>query len=448
VVLDPAAMGPRLERHFLASGSLPGGSVAACAIELVYYKPHRHCGVLYRATLRDRAAAETEEWVFGQAFAPEIGRQRFGYLEACLGDVRPACAALRDVAAAGYWDDLHIAVSLFPHDRKMPMVRRAADPEYVRHVLQTHPEAGEAMGGRATPVSIGFDRLKYMPGKRCVLRYHLGWGDSPERGRRRSFISKTYPDGGARQVFERLRGACDAWRARDPGIDVPRPLVALEDTHSNWVEDWGGTPLAAAFATGDGEAHIERAAALLAAIHRSRVDGLPAAPDRDEVLRTAVEALERYATDVPEHAKAMTELRQRIEREAPASLESTRVPIHGAFRAEQLLVRDGRITAIDFDALAFGDPLQDVAEFIASLRYLEVGMGRPRGELARAAAAFCEQYAALVPWRCDPDRIAWYAAGYTANKMHSTIKHLDLAAIARLIASGPSLIQQLFEAPR
>ncbi|TMQ68934.1 MAG: hypothetical protein E6K80_13315, partial [Candidatus Eisenbacteria bacterium] len=146
---------------------------------------------------------------------------------------------------------------------------------------------------------------------------------------------------------------------------------------------------------------------------------------------------------MPEHAAVGAELRACIERGARAP--APRVPIHGAFRAEQLLVRDERVAAIDFDDLAEGDPLQDVAEFVASLRYLEITAGRPRNELARAAALFRARYEAQVPWPCDPSRIAWYAAAYTASKMLSTVKRLDLDALSRLLADGGSLVGDLVE---
>ena len=148
---------------------------------------------------------------------------------------------------------------------------------------------------------------------------------------------------------------------------------------------------------------------------------------------------------MPEHEAIVAALRACIESGAQASVETPRVPIHGDFQVEQLLVRDGRLTAVDFDDLAQGDPLQDVAEFVASLRYLEISAGRPRGELARAAAAFCARYAGEVPWHCDPGRIAWYAAAYTATKMSWTVAHLDLAAISRLLARGATLVQDMLE---
>jgi len=445
MVLSPVLMGLRLEAHFHASGLPQDWSVTGCAVEQIYYKPHRHCGVLHRVTLRGRGGLNAEEWVFGQAFAPEIGPQRFAYLEACVSGLRPACPVLAGIPVVGYWDDLHIAISLFPHDRKMPGVHLAGAPQFVRRVLETHAEAREAFGSTAASAAIEFDRLKYMPGKRCVLRYRLTWPGIPEITPRASFISKTFPAHEARHAYERLRAACDAWASHAPAIDIPRPLAYLEEGHTAWLEDWGGAPLVAVVASGDGAAHLERAAALLAAIHRSRVEGLPAGPDRDAVVRAATQDLDRYARLMPEHEAIVAALRACIESGAQASVETPRVPIHGDFQVEQLLVRDGRLTAVDFDDLAQGDPLQDVAEFVASLRYLEISAGRPRGELARAAAAFCARYAGEVPWHCDPGRIAWYAAAYTATKMSWTVAHLDLAAISRLLARGATLVQDMLE---
>src|SRR5437867_5695480 len=72
LALDPSRMARRFEDHFRASGMAAGWAVSGCAIEKVYYKPTRHCGVCYRVSFRSDSGGEADEWVYGRMFAPEI----------------------------------------------------------------------------------------------------------------------------------------------------------------------------------------------------------------------------------------------------------------------------------------------------------------------------------------------------------------------------------------
>jgi thiamine kinase-like enzyme len=110
-----------------------------------------------------------------------------------------------------------------------------------------------------------------------------------------------------------------------------------------------------------------------------------------------------------------------------------------------MLMRGAELALVDFDAVAMGDPHYDVAEFIASLQYLELSRGLSRQRLANAAKAFYESYAALVPWTCDRGRIAWYARAFLITKMFSSIKNLDFQALQRLELDGQEIINDWLE---
>jgi thiamine kinase-like enzyme len=110
-----------------------------------------------------------------------------------------------------------------------------------------------------------------------------------------------------------------------------------------------------------------------------------------------------------------------------------------------MLVRGSKLALVDFDAVAKGDPHYDVAEFIASLQYLELSRGLSRQRLARAAQLFYESYAALVPWACDRRRIGWYARAFLISKMFSSIKNLDFPALQRLESDGEEIMNGWLE---
>jgi thiamine kinase-like enzyme len=103
------------------------------------------------------------------------------------------------------------------------------------------------------------------------------------------------------------------------------------------------------------------------------------------------------------------------------------------------------LALVDFDAVAMGDPHYDVAEFIASLQYLELSRGLSRQRLASAAKLFYESYAARVPWACDRRRIAWYTRAFLISKMFSSIKNLDFQALQRLESDGQEIMNGWLE---
>jgi hypothetical protein len=283
-----------------------------------------------------------------------------------------------------------------------------------------------------------------MPGKRCVLHYRAKVAGAGESERELSFFSKTYNDSKSRYHFGLLKSVCEQLKAQGTPIDIPVPLLHLDPLNTIWVADWKGAPLMAAIDREDFGALLRRAACMVAAFHRSRIEGLRPGPDPTEALSIVTEDLARYGLGFQAHRGLASRILERLvaRKDAVDPEQAPVVPIHGACRVEQMLMRNEEVTLIDFDALALGDPLQDVAEFIASLEFLEISAGKPGEALARGSRQFLEAYAEQVPWRCDEARIGWYVLAYLASKLYSVLKHLDLAAVRRLGSSGETLAQR------
>jgi aminoglycoside phosphotransferase (APT) family kinase protein len=69
-----------------------------------------------------------------------------------------------------------------------------------------------------------------------------------------------------------------------------------------------------------------------------------------------------------EFKEALDGLTSRLERTIPDRSATSITLIHGDFHLDQLLLLDsGRLALFDFDELALGDPLQDLANFCADL---------------------------------------------------------------------------------
>jgi aminoglycoside phosphotransferase (APT) family kinase protein len=225
-------------------------------------------------------------------------------------------------------------------------------------------------------------------------------------------------------------------------VNVPKPLLHLDDFNTFWQAEWPGQPVLDLMEVQDWDELFPRLARVVAALHRSRLNGFHPGPDPDEVMSTVIEDEAKFAYLLPHHQPFIRKVLERLQAEKSAieRQQIPAVPIHGACRVEQMLGRDSALALVDFDAVAIGDPLYDVAEFVASLQYLELSRGLSGKRLARAVELFCESYAALVPWACDRRRLAWYAQAFLITKMFSSIKNLDFRALQQLESAGQKIM--------
>src|SRR6185369_5360978 len=227
--------------------------------------------------------------------------------------------------------------------------------------------------------------------------------------------------------FSLLRDVHRRLRDQESRLDIPEPLLWIDDVSTMWVSDWNGGPLMTALQSSDGDTPVRSAAQAVAALHTSRLEGLDQGPDPGRAAEIVAADTTHLARTLPEISGLVERLRRRLEarRDAARANDTPVVPIHGACRIEQMLALGSRVTLIDFDALAAGDPLQDVAEFIASLEFLSIRDGLTREPVERRSAAFLDEYAGAVSWPVDRARVAWYVLAYLATKMSSVVKHLD-----------------------
>src|SRR5262249_47604051 len=99
--------------------------------------------------------------------------------------------------------------------------------------------------------------------------------------------------------------------------------------------------------------------------------------------------------------------------------------IHGTFKIAQLLVRDGKLGLVDFDSVAHGDPLYDVAEFVASYLYLTATHDLSTVAAARGIDRFLARYEEHTPWPCERERIMWYVTAFLLGKLNASLKSLE-----------------------
>ncbi len=436
-VLDPQAMSTHFEAHFRNAA---GMAVEKCAIEKVYYRPGRRCNVLYRLTFRHGTNGQAEQWFFGSVFPSGSANNRFQDAVAKLN----GASKLNDFARppVSLHDDLDMVLWTFPNDANMPGLALMLDADFVKNEIENSlAEFGYSPAWRVENLS--FDRVKYMPGKRCVLRFQVTLVGSGGDSRTARFYSKTYHDAKSRYHFESLQKAYQHLTTSSARVRIPRPIRHLAVANTIWQEEWPGQPLLDEIENFEWKYLFQRIAAAVADVHKSNMRHLRRGPDLDEALKTALDDGAELVDLVPELRPSLLPLFDCLVNVKKSFAHETlpSAPIHGAIRLEQMLTCEDEIALVDFDALALGDPLFDVAELIASLQFLELRDGVSRSRLEAATIWFLESYAAQVPWSCDRRRLAWYAMAFLISKMFLAVKNLDRQAFQKLDSTGIALCQ-------
>ena len=444
VALDPAAMTQRFAAGFAerARGAAP--RVRACDVEEVYYRPGRHCGILYRLSFDGREAPGHEEWLYARMLPRELLRPRFERaLEAVIA--AGASALVRSaLEPVSLWEDLGMIVWTFPIDPKLPGLLDVSDPHRVAHRF-AHERARLGLGalgaGRA---SFALDRVKYMPTKRCVLRYSVetdsGNGHAADPF---VFYAKAYPSGGSDARFRLQRAALEQLAAAHAAVEIAEPLVHLAEESGIWFAEWGGRGLIQVAGERGWEEMAERAAGALAAFHGTAIPGIPDAGTPAAMLAEFRRNGDHYAARVRAHGTLMARMLARLDHGLPPAVgPRPHVATHGAFRAEHVRIRGERTALLDLDGMALGDPLRDVAEFVASLEFLALGSSRAPIDTEAVSRRFLECYDAAVPWRVDGASVAWYALGSLVNKLNIAVKRLSSPTLDRLEAGGEGLVER------
>lgn len=296
--------------------------------------------------------------------------------------------------ALAYLPELDMVLWAVPNDPGLPQLARLMDPAQARRLL---PSAALATSRLDPEVEL----LRYEPERRATLRYTLKDANADKMC---TLYAKTFCDDRARHVHARFEYF---WQLAQTDAGAPlvaQPLGYSDATRTAWQASARGTPLLQALQSADAMALIDRVASALARLHAApetlSISGAP---------RSAAHWLGEARRRQKKISRADPALAARVARvvdviAAHGERETTRPLglIHGDFHPEQIWVHDGRVVLFDFDEFTFGDPMEDLAEFVLKLERAGI-----RSELV---SALVRRYAAHAPQRFDRRSLDWHLA--------------------------------------
>lgn len=392
-----------------------------CTIERIHHRKGKRCRVLFRINMNGQFGTTSEQFFIGKMVKPGQATRQFESAQQ-TGEL-----ANGFWPAVQLWEEWDLVIWTFPNDPAMPSLRIAANPGFIcSFVSENLSKFGYNLNWRCIDASV--TPVKYLPGRRCVLRIHVQLRNQAGAIENLRFYSKTYHDGHALSHYRTLNQMHQQF---DEMLNIPRPILFIDQANTFWQEEWPGQPLVSMLEYANWEVLFAHIGELVARMHTTAVKDLPDKFNFITVSRDAIEDAKMLGWLLPQHRDHMENVLDCL-LQVQQSLRLQYIPtvtIHGALRLEQFIASGNEVALLDFDSTSCGDPLYDVVELITSLQFMELTHGYSRQMLSRAASAFQESYFRLVPWELNRKRMAWYAASFLLGKMYNSYKRFDRKAI-------------------
>lgn len=295
----------------------------------------------------------------------------------------------------GYVPDMSMLLQVFPYDRKLPTLGPVMGGalDFLGPRLLPHPDEG---GGRWRSHSIEPARYRTELGAAFEFKTLSTDYETSEKAARRCFL-KVYRNGHGQETYRLLRSfSVPGWERRLRYFMV-RPLGYLPDLRTLVLEEAPGRSLQTWLKAGDDPAWAGRAVARAIAAFNTD-DAARLQPHALEAqcadLKRAGELLRWALPEADDVVVAVTEAVSALQEVPPA-------PIHRDLKPDHVFLADDRVTFIDCDSVAAGDPVRDPAHLYAHL-VMRVGMDHvPAPAVGAAVHAFVDEYFAWVPRRWE-----------------------------------------------
>ncbi len=389
---DPERMRVVLERHLPRPGG-PPATVLRCAIELARRGEGRSL-FQYRASLRDPAGGPDRPLdVTAVSYGGRRTRRAWDRIRSA--PPAPPLDGL-GLAAAAYVPELDLLLQVFPFDHQLPALAPLLAGPW--------PPLADALQAGFGPGAWRFEGwetevARYRVDLRATLRLAVraSEAESGATAERRFFVKVYGTPALAAGALAAQRGLEAVLAAGDGTLAVAPTAAWLPDERVLAQEAVSGRGLVDAL--GDpshAEEALRRTARAVAALHTLAV---PAPAQQHEQDRSGPERVRRAAERVraarPDLAGLVAEVEAGILSGLAACDALQGVPVHGDLKPAHVLLGADRVTLIDFDKFAEGEPMLDVVAMARNIRQgRRVLRGEDSGALARA---FVEEYFAAAP---------------------------------------------------
>lgn len=381
--------------QYLPGLAAPHWKIEECFVRHVWQKAFRKhkensfITVLYELRLAQaKGTRKVRQWLYAKAFLNNQSRSEFNKHLNALHAEPSVGIALSHLAA------LDMVVWNFPNDPAMPQLAQLIDAARVQKYLPYDVRKIANHSAQNLAVQV----LNYRPEKRCTAQYE--WVDETTN-QSHAIIGKTFADAQGATIYrhmQHLRQRSDDDAAM---FSIAQPLQYDPALFTIWQEYVSGESVAQNLTAQNYEQILTQIAQGLAAFHRSALLPEQQISPANHLAECAKKTAKLSAA-FPALQSDLSAILQTLQERAPAHAPSQL--IHGDFHLGQLKRHANRIALFDFDELASGDPLQDVANFCAD--FTSQNLSHVTTDLL--PGAFLSAYKKAAPEAFCAQRLAWH----------------------------------------
>ena len=405
-LLDPEHMAVALQQH-LPECATGEWHISDCDIQHPRYKTY------LSPENRERSFLSLVYHLRGRLPSSPALENRILYARAYLGDrslreFEAARSVLRQdsMSAVLHLSGLGVVGWRFPDDPAMPWLAQLMRAENAATLIPLD----DTLRLEGCDELEGIEIVNYRPEIRCTARYRFRSTDTPKQS---VVYGKTYADESGREIYENSQEL--RRQSRLPhAFAIPRALGYDPGHHTLWLEGLQGKPLKEALFQDGCEALVDGLCKGLSAFDEVSLPHLEAITPEQHLQEWRKKA-QKLAHAYAECGDLLQSLLADLQQSCPEPEESRL--IHGDFHIDQLaLLGDGRLALFDFDELALGDPLQDLANFAADLN----SYAMPVADIDRLLEQLFAAYRRASVRRVDANRFVWHLRGQLLTRAYRT----------------------------
>jgi len=313
----------------------------------------------------------------------------------------------------------------FPNDRRLRGLRKFTGRADAAALWQRWLNQDEP-GLDLEPDSLRRALMRYVPEQKWIVQLRAQCRDHvAEETVKRAIAVRSADSESCRALYDRTLDVRRALVNTERGFRVPKP-VALDHRLGLLAVQWmWGRSLLDSLLHGDPTEILGRVADALQIFHKAPIENLTPLDPGSYLKRAEV-----CAADIHTVLSALTPLVHSIidslKRHVPQGDASLHGPIHNDFHWNQLQLKRDRVTILDLERCAWGDPLVDVATFVTQLSVLDVrdDLGVTGESASQWAETFLRVWESTTGCQVHVGRLRWYSAVALLVLARGTLRHL------------------------
>lgn len=317
-----------------------------------------------------------------------------------------------------------LEVYRFPNDRRLRGLRKFSSRQGAAAVWQAWLERNEP-DLTLDPRSLRRRLLRYVPEQKWIIRLDCRCPQSVSESVKRTLAVRASDETLCATVYKRTLLLRERHSKQPAAFRIPRPIAL--DTElgllaTRWV--WGDS-LLELLVENDAREIMQHVATGLLAFHETKIDDLPTI-SADELSMAAELCVSNLGLALPSCNSALQEVSDVLARKQPDNRSGLRRTVHSDLHMHQLRGRKDRLTLMDFERCALGDPWIDVANLATQLATLpyrsEMGVSFQQADLWRES--FLEAWESLTGSAIDMPRMHYYGAMSLLTLARGMMRHL------------------------